>query len=133
MPKMTAKYSEALATLRQHNSLLCIVGDIDNQEELYSLLQQHGYFWNSKARVWEFHEPEAAEPPTPLIMIRVWADAEITPKVADDLQYALDNYPRTAGWRLIKRSDAYLCRPPKQREARIYLEFLPPERKSTHA
>ena len=120
MPRMTAKYSGAVRTA--HNAGLPAI-KTNNQEELYSLLQENGYYWDSSTKRWNYFEPEDADDPTPLIMIRVWAECEVVEEAADDLARAI----KKAGlpWALIERSRPYGNRPPKQREARIYLKFLP--------
>lgn len=131
MPKMTAKYKFALATLHHHNGNMAlpfdqrIVIDYNDQEVLYSALQEAGYFWDSKKKQWEYHEPEAANDPTPMIMIRVWADKEIVEEAEQELRAALTKHLATKDWSLLERSPVYGCRPPKQLEARIYLKFLP--------
>lgn len=116
MPKMTAKYSTALSVARCEN-----IPASNDQEQLYSRLQGIGWWWNSDRKEWEHHEPREADDPTPLIMIRVWADAEIIEDVADDVARRV---PKSWG-KPIKRNGPYPCRPPKEREARMYLEFLP--------
>lgn len=132
MPKMTAKYAGALATQRHHNGNLSlpfdqriVVPDRENQEALYQALQEAGYFWDSAAKSWDYHEPAQADDPTPLIMIRAWAAGEIVGEAVDDLRAALAAHPRTKSWQLVERSLPYQCRPPKQRESRIYLKFMP--------
>lgn len=125
MPKMTAKYAGALAIASKAFRHTDPLPNDNDQEGLYTALQQRGYFWDSQIKQWEYHEPEAADDPTPLVMIRIWSDIEITSEMADDLQAALAEFPRTKGWQLIERSTPYQCRPPKQLEARIYLKFLP--------
>lgn len=118
MPKMTAKYAWAVNTAHNHN---LPVRNTHNQEELYQLLQESGFFWDSGIKRWEYHEPAAADDPTPLIMVRVWADGEIIEEAADDLV----RQASALNWRLVERSQVYGCRPPKQREGRVYLRFLP--------
>lgn len=73
MPKMTAKYKGAVNTA--HNRNLPAV-NTTNQEELYTLLQDNGFFWNSSAKVWEEHDLADADEPTGLIMIRVWSEVK---------------------------------------------------------
>ncbi len=122
MPKMTAKYAGAVDAA--HNARLNAAGT-RNQEELYALLQEAGYFWDPARKVWEYHEPAEAEPATSLVMVRVWCDGEIADEAADDLAAALAGYAKTKGWRLVEKSPPYQCRPPKQLESRVYLKFLP--------
>jgi hypothetical protein len=115
MPKMTAKYSAALQTAR-----LAEIGPSDDQEVLYTDLQDNGYFWDSRLKRWEFTPEEDSDEPTPLILVRVWADEAIIHEAADDLIRTNKRH-----WQLVERSEPYRCRPPKQKEARIYLRFLP--------
>lgn len=120
MPKMTAKYSTALAVARREK-----IPASDQQEELYSRIQELGYHWDSDRKEWQWHDLAQADDPTPLIMIRVWANAEIVEDVADDV---IRRVPKNWGQPL-KKNGPYPCRPPKQREARMYLEFLPTKEK----
>lgn len=124
MPKRTAKYVGAITTAHNHNLPTLTT---HTQEELYAQLQQAGFFWDSKIKKWEYHEPELADEPTPLVMIRVWGSGEVIEEAADDIVAAFNRHPHTQNWRLTKRSPVYGCRPPKQQEGRIYLEFLPKE------
>lgn len=121
MPKLTAKYSAALAVARRER-----ITQINDQEQLYSQLRELGYFWNSDRKEWEYHAIEDADDPTPLIMIRVWANAEIVEDVADDV---IRRVPKNWGQPL-KKNGPYPCRPPKQREARMYIEFMPTKEQS---
>jgi hypothetical protein len=119
MPKMTAKYSGAIRCAHNHN---LPASTTKNQEELYQLLQSNGFFWDSQAKQWEEFDIEDADEPTLLIMVRVWADAEIVEEAADDIVRELKHKYR---WQLVEKSTPYPCRPPKQRESRVYLKFLP--------
>lgn len=69
MPRMTAKYKAAIT--KAHNYRLPVV-ETKDQEELYTLLQDNGWFWNSKTQAWELHDIEEAEEPTSLIMVQAW-------------------------------------------------------------
>ncbi|MCB0190595.1 MAG: hypothetical protein KDJ65_01480 [Anaerolineae bacterium] len=120
MPRMTAKYSQALNTYQHTQKELA---RLDDQETLYTYLQEEGYFWDSSAKQWEYFEPEEADDPTPLVMIRVWADGEIIEEAAGDLINLIKR--SKLPWELIEKSNVYGCRPPKQREGRVYLKFLP--------
>jgi hypothetical protein len=121
MPKMTAKYERALHTALNKVRISPILLDkMSTQEELYTALQQAGYFWDSAAKTWDYHEPEAADEPTALIMVRVWSDSEIIDEAADEIINGVKNV-----WKLVERSTPYQCRPPKQGESRVYLKFLP--------
>lgn len=120
MPKMTAKYAGALAVARREFSEVSAWPD---QEALYTRLQEAGHFWDSQAKRWEYFEPAEADDPTPLIMVRVWADGEIIQEAVDDLVNLVKR--SKLPWDLIEKSNVYGCRPPKQREGRIYLKFLP--------
>lgn len=115
MPKMTAKFTGARLTALKNNIDLT-----DNQEELYQRLQKAGHFWDSDRKIWWYSPEESADPATPLVMIRVWADTEIVEEAADEIiKNTKDNF------RLMERSPVYPCRPPKQLEGRVYLKFLP--------
>lgn len=124
-PKMTAKYSTALVVARREK-MGANVNAASEQEGLYSRLQEIGYYWNSDRKEWEHHAIDDADDPTPLIMIRVWANAEIVEDVAEDV---IRRVPKNWG-KPIKKNGPYVCRPPKQREARMYLEFMPTKEKS---
>lgn len=115
MPKMTAKYSTALSVARREK-----IPTTDNQEQLYSRLQEDGWYWNSDRKEWEHHDPTDADDPTPFVLVRVWADEEIAQEVADDVIKGMKRL-----YNLVERSEPYRCRPPKQREARVYLRFMP--------
>lgn len=117
MPRMTAKYKSAIQ--KAHNQNLPAI-ETNNQEELYALLQQHGFFWNSDSKVWEEFDIQDADDATKLIMVRVWADAEIVEEAADEIVGKVKRQ-----WEIVERSQPYQCRPPKQREARVYLKFIP--------
>jgi hypothetical protein len=125
MPKMTAKYQSALTTAHLHNRNMGLMSEqriiiTDDQETLYAKLNQAGYFWNSAAKTWDYHELEAADEPTALIMVRVWSDSEIIDEAADEIINGVKKV-----WKLVERSTPYQCRPPKQQESRVYLKFLP--------
>lgn len=123
MPKMTAKYKAALAIVVKAKIKAAGI-DMANQEALYDLLQQHGWFWDSKAGWWEHHDATEADAPTELIHIRVWADLATVASAADTVVQNI------VGCKLIERSKIYPCRPPKQLEGRIYLKFMPKGAKS---
>jgi hypothetical protein len=112
MPKMTKKYSKALEILGNPP-------DRPDQEELYHHLQMTGYFWNSAAGQWEYTDPAQADPPGELIMVRVWFSGEHVRQAARALAAAVER----AGWRMVEISEPYQCRPPKQKEARVYMKF----------
>lgn len=121
MAKKTAKYVGAAVTAVSKVGLSANhIRQMENQEELYSTINKAGYHWNSKIKEWEYHELEDANEPTPLIMIRVWADAEIVEEVADDVVKGVKRI-----FQLVERSTPYPCRPPKQLESRVYLKFMP--------
>ena len=86
-------------------------------EDIYQNLEQNNYFWDSENGKWI--QGEEPDPPTNLIKIRLWADGEKVKQDCDKLLHALENN----GFVLEERSEPYVCRPPKQRESRIYLTF----------
>lgn len=116
-PRQTAKYAAAVATA--HNHKLPAI-DTHNRDQLYDLLQKHGFFWNSDLKDWEEFDPADADQPTPLINIRVWADGDIVEDVTGNLVRKVNPL-----WTLVEQSKPYPCRPPKQLESRVYLKFLP--------
>lgn len=118
MPRMTAKYSGAINIA--HNKRLP-AKDTNNQEQLYDLLQKNGYFWNSNSKEWEYHDAAKADPPTPLVMVRVWADLEHVDGYA---QQVAEECEANIG-PLVEKSKVYPNRPPKQLEGRVYLKFMP--------
>lgn len=91
----------------------------EDREELYQQLNKNSYFWNSERKKWE-KISTAANPPTELIKVRIWADARITETVASKLIEALAK----KGLRKMNCSKPYLCRPPEHLESRMYIEFV---------
>lgn len=124
---MTAKYSGAIDLLKRRKIVLPATV-LNNQDKLYQALQENGFFWNSNLKEWEEYQIEEADAPTPMVMVRVWADSEVIHEAAEDLIAALKKHPGTKNWQVIEQSVPYQCRPPKQREARIYLKFLPQQK-----
>jgi len=122
MPKMTRKYSLALSTYHYRVGGDKRAVDVNNQEALYAELSRLGYLWDSTQSAWIELAAEPADEPTPLVMVRVWADGDIVEEAADLVS---DHFKRK-GFAALKRSEPYRCRPPKQLESRIYLEFIPP-------
>lgn len=120
MPKMTAKYSSAINLAWREFPEVPAWPD---QEVIYTRLQEAGYFWDSSAKRWDYFEPAEADDPTPLVMVRVWSDGEIIEEAVNDLINLIKR--SKLPWDLIEKSPVYGCRPPKQREGRIYLKFLP--------
>lgn len=107
--KQTKKYSKAceIATLSH-----------ENQESLYKQLNELGFFWNSKIQQWQ-RDDRLADPPSNLIRIRVWATGDKVEQAAD----ILIESARAYGLELQEKSEPYPCRPPKQKDSRIYLVF----------
>lgn len=116
MPRLTAKYRAALETVRALRW-----DDSGTQEELYARLEERLFAWDSKTKKWQELGKLPADPPTPLVMVRVWAETGKVEAAADTVQRAYE----VMGYRLVERSRAYVCRPPKQLESRVYLKFLP--------
>lgn len=112
---MTAKYSSARQTALKHD--LSLNGD---QETLYKRLNETGLWWDSKQGEWINFDDEPADEPTPKIMIRVWAEQKKVEGATNEVIKGL-----RGKLKLIARTVPYPCRPPKQKEYRIYLEFLP--------
>ena len=86
-------------------------------DDIYKNLEKNNYFWDSKNQNWfKGVEPN---PPTNLIYVRVWADAE---KVEADANNVIQSM-QTSDYVLEDKTEIYSCRPPKQLEGRIYLTF----------
>ena len=117
MPKMTAKYKTALQTAREQGIALDASGE-GVQEYLYRKLNDSGFWWDSKLKKWVQFAKEPANKPTPLVMIRVWADSEKLQEAVGMVKGAFAN-----GFDLIQESSPYPCRPPQQLESRVYLHF----------
>jgi hypothetical protein len=115
MPKMTTKYSSALATARTAK-----VSTNGDQETLYHRLNEAGLWWDSKAGEWINFNTAPANEPTPKLMVRVWSPADRAQSDADEIIKGL-----RGKYKLISRQGPYPCRPPQQKEHRVYLEFLP--------
>lgn len=92
---------------------------LESQDWLYQKLMEEGVFWDAKLGEWiEFHK-EPANAPTPLIRVRVWgATGEKLEEAVALVKGAFAN-----GFEVINQSMPYVCRPPQQRESRVYLEF----------
>lgn len=121
MPKMTAKYAGASRMLGRLG--LSTGGD---QEAAYGALRDAGYLWDSTEKTWIKLADEPADPATPFVMVRVWADSEVVAEAADVVSEALTQ----KGFLLVEASPAYPCRPPKQLESRIYLKMMPPRKRA---
>jgi hypothetical protein len=94
-----------------------------DQGVLYEALNKAGCFWNVKIAEWEQADPNKADAPSDVIRVRVWAAADEVANITADLIEA--NRQVNPEWVLTEQSQAYLCRPPKQADARIYLTFKP--------
>lgn len=116
MAKQTQKYKAAFPIA----SKLKFVGNWDDQNEVYQFLNERHYVWNSKNKQWEDYQAEPSNPPTNLLMIRVWTgDREESLQIARFLRYILER----AGLEYLKQSEPYPCRPPQQNDYRVYLEM----------
>lgn len=113
--RRTGKYvaAEAIAERFEWDLVLC---DSTNQNDLYNLLQKHGWMWDSKTGKWIYLPEIPATKPTQDVMVRVWTDLKKVDGAADKV---VENMPMT----LVERSEARVCRPPKQLEGRVYLRF----------
>jgi hypothetical protein len=90
----------------------------EHQDDLYRALEAVGYQWNPDAGLWIKLLDQPAEPPSDLIRIRIWAEARYVEGLADVIANALKP---AIDAELIERSAPYPCRPPKQKESRVYL------------
>ena len=96
-----------------------ISANLDSQQALYQALNTAGFYWNSKAKGWDDHRNTPINPPTSVIRIRVWADGQIVGQIASSIAEFL----KTHGLQMLNQTEAFPCRPPSQKESRIYLEF----------
>ncbi len=107
--KRTQKYSKACERLVIPHS---------TQEQLYQELNRLGWYWDSNRKEW-LRDDTPAKEATKLIRVRVWAATDKVEQAAElFLESALD-----IELRLIEKSAPYVCRPPNQKESRIYLTF----------
>lgn len=89
------------------------------QDELYQELNRLGWFWDSKLGRWE-RDDRIPEDATTLIYIRVMTGKNCVDHAAEVITEAVGQY----GLKRVAKSEAYICRPPKQNDARIYLQFI---------
>ena len=111
--RQTEKYRKACEILTFPHS---------TQDQLYSELNRLGFFWNSKQKSWD-RDDRLAQPLSGIFRIRVLCDSNKVKDFAAIVSEAIEGY----GFNLVETSQPYLCRPPKQNEARIYLSFLQQE------
>ncbi len=119
MFKRTAKYTAAIATLNKLPGKHPPVGIFDKQEDLYLFLQKKGFMWNSKLQIFQNVGKEPSDDPTAMIRVRVWAALDTVDDEAAAIVKAMKER-----YDLVERSAPYACRPPKQREGRVYLSFM---------
>lgn len=122
MPKMTAKYKAAVNASYQFK-----IASTQDQETLYAELEKNGLQWDSDQQQWISLADEPADEPTPFVMVHVWADAEIVEEAADLVAKSLKGFVQ------LERSKPYICRPPKQLEARVYLKFMQKGKANGHS
>jgi len=60
------------------------------------------------------------------VKIRVWCEGEIIDDAVDTIIMALCQY----GFQQVDQSSPYPCRAPNESESRVYLQFLPPYKRS---
>lgn len=116
MPRMTRKYRAALTCARD----VGLQTDVEDQDTLYAGLMDLGYHWDPDAGGWEYHDPDQAHDPLTTVRIRVWAALDMVDLMVDDMLMSMDDF------KLVSRSKVYPCRPPNQKEGRVYLVLLPP-------
>lgn len=107
--KQTKKYSRAKEILQFPHQ---------TQEQLYSELNRLGWYWMPKIQKWERDDTPADEE-TNLIKVRVWASKT---KVKQAAELFIES-AQANGLIFVEQSDPYQCRPPKQKEYRIYIIF----------
>lgn len=117
MPKLTTKYKSALELGHQ---LGCTISTL--QEGLYLQLNELGYFWDSEEQDW-VKSAEPANPPSTVVRVRVWAAGD---RVEEEARRIAEIFVEAHDYQLVEKSQQYPCRPPNQKDSRIYLTFLPP-------
>lgn len=110
--RQTVKYKAAVKVAKEKGLM-----DWATQAGLYELLQSNGHMWDSKAGEWLHLPSMKADEPSKLIKMRVWADIK---NLDYEVNYVVD---RLGGYELVKRSKVCPCKPPKQKEGRVYLTF----------
>lgn len=113
MPKWTVKYREAFDLAEQLQ-----IAERDNQDSLYRLLREAGYYWDSGSQTWQ-QLSQDADPPSDLIKVRVSGESSQIQRIANHLRDGM----LVHGYVFLEESEPYPCRPPKQLESRIYLTF----------
>ncbi len=113
MPRQTRKFKSA-----ESLAFKLSIYDTENQERLYRLLNEAGYYWDSRTQDWQQLQEEA-DPPTELIRVRIWAEASKVEGAAYQLRVAMEE----TGYIFLEQSEPYPCRPPKQLESRVYMTF----------
>lgn len=111
MSRRTLKYTRALEIESEFTHL--------SSNELYSYLQDKGYFWDSNMSRWVYTPGEQNDPASQLIKIRVWYDRNQVKDVVEKLTELMTD----VGFRSVESSSIYPCRPPKANDGRIYLTF----------
>ena len=86
--------------------------------KIYQELNTKGYVWDTKKKRW--YKVKQTPITSHLVNIRISANHENIDAIVDDL---LERLP--SDWRLDSRSNPYPCRPPNQKESRVYLSFTP--------
>lgn len=115
MSRRTLKYTRALEIDSEFTHL--------SSDELYNHLQDKGYYWDSNMSRWVYTPDQQNDLPSQLIQIRVTFDKNQVKEVADKVIEALTDM----GFRSVKASVIYPCRPPEANDGRIYLTFQPSE------
>lgn len=96
----------------------------DHQDILYEELNKLGYCWNSKIKQWVKHEGES-NPPLEGLRIRLWSDQ----KDMDEYSTIIKEICQAHGLKLLESSKPYPCRPPQEKETRVYLYFIKENKK----
>lgn len=89
-----------------------------SQEELYTLMNEHNYHWDSQQKKW-LHGG-TPDPASTFVKIRVMTDRANVTTIVSEIKTAMSDK-----FICLETSDIYPCRPPKQNDARIYLTFTP--------
>ncbi|MEM9543761.1 MAG: hypothetical protein AAGA60_30280 [Cyanobacteria bacterium P01_E01_bin.42] len=107
-----------MAALKVAECLKIDTSNLASAEELYDILTDRSYSWDTKEKEWNYVE---SKPPSEIIKVRVMTGGkERTARLGDEVAEAL----KAAGFRALETSKLFPCRPPKKNDYRVYIDCL---------
>lgn len=107
-----------MAALKIADFLGIDTSKLNSGEELYDILTDLSYLWDTKEKEWHYIE---SSPPSEGIKVRVITGGkERATRLGGEVSEAL----RKAGFRVLETSKLYQCRPPKKNDYRVYIDCL---------